>query len=110
MTEKDKKIAINVLGILGAVILSLLLIPQIITTIKTKYTDGISGVFLLLETLLSINFIIYGVLIDDIYIMLANSLAGVASIILIYLKIIYSNNSNENNNSTDNESKNLENK
>lgn len=87
------KTAETVFGILGAVFLSALLIPQIYLTFKTKNVDGLSIIMLILQFLLNINYLSYGIITDDIYLIIANCIATVLSIILLILWFVYKKNS-----------------
>ena len=51
---------IDIFGYIGAVLLTLLFVPQDYTTYKTKNIEGLSYIFLILEFLAALNFIIYG--------------------------------------------------
>ena len=78
---------IDVFGYIGAVLLTLLFLPQVYTTYKTKDAEGLSYIFLGLEFLASLNFIIYGFLIRSIPVIIANSSAFICSILLLIAKL-----------------------
>ena len=78
---------IDIFGYLGACLLTILFIPQVYTTYKTKDADGISYIFLMLEFLASLSFIIYGFLIGSIPVIIANFSALICCILLIIAKM-----------------------
>ena len=78
---------IDIFGYLGACLLTILFIPQVYTTYKTKNAEGISYLFLILEFLASVSFIIYGFLITSIPVVIANFSAFICCILLIVAKI-----------------------
>ena len=78
---------IDIFGYIGAVLLTLLFVPQVYTTYKTKNIEGLSYIFLILEFFAALNFIIYGFLINSIPIIIANSSAFICSILLLLAKI-----------------------
>ena len=83
---------IDIVGYIGAVFLSLLLLPQVYQTYKMKKSDQISYIFVILEILTSITFIIYGVFIDSVPIIVANNISLISGILLGISKIIYKTN------------------
>lgn len=86
------------LGYVGAFLLTIRLIPQIIHTYKTKKVDDIHRLYLILDFLLSISMLTYSIGIFSIsqndYTMLpvivGNVSATTCSIIMIGFKYIYS--------------------
>ena len=83
---------IDIFGYIGAVLLTLLFVPQVYTTYQTKNIEGLSYIFLILEFLAALNFIIYGFLINSIPIIIANSSAFICSILLLVAKINFKEN------------------
>ena len=92
----------EIFGYLAAATLLATLIPQIIKTIKKKKVDDISYVFVFLQVLTSIFFLIYGLLLKENPLIIANSLLLCQTLLMLGLKIFYSNKqikpSQENNN------------
>ena len=86
---------IDIFGYIGAVLLTILFVPQVYTTYKTKKIDGLSYIFLILEFLASLNFIIYGFLISSIPVIFANSSAFICSILLIIAKMKFKDENND---------------
>ena len=77
------------LGLIGAALTTVSLLPQLIKVIKTRSTKDISaGTFALFGTAVFV-WLIYGILIKDIPLIIANSFAFMEAIIILIFKIIY---------------------
>ncbi len=77
------------LGLIGATLTTVSFLPQLIKVIKTRSTKDIStGMFVLFGTDFFI-WLIYGILIKDIPLIIANSFAFVEATIIFIFKIIY---------------------
>jgi MtN3 and saliva related transmembrane protein len=77
------------LGLIGAILTTVTLLPQLIKTFRTRSTKDISaGMFALFVTDFFI-WLIYGILIKDIPLIIANSFALVEAIVILIFKIIY---------------------
>ena len=76
----------EIIGYLGAVLLSLLLIPQVYQVYTTKKCDQISLYFLVLQNLVCWCWIIYGILLNAPPIIVANSIAEICALLLSYAK------------------------
>jgi len=80
---------IIVLGLVGATLTTVSLLPQLIKVCRTRSTKDISaGMFALFGTAVFV-WLIYGILIKDIPLIIANSFAFVQAIIILIFKIIY---------------------
>ena len=77
-------------GYIGSVFLVITLIPQLVKTIRKKKVDDISYVFVFLQVLTSIFFLIYGLLLKENPLIIANSLLLVQTLLMLGLKITYS--------------------
>tara|TARA_Y200000002_G_C22678245_1_gene662960 strand:- start:707 stop:991 length:285 start_codon:yes stop_codon:yes gene_type:complete len=86
----------QVFGYLAAVTLTITLLPQLYLTCKTKEVENLSLGFLFLQNLTCILFLIYGVLLSEIPLMIANSVVGTQSLVLIFMKLKYRNRNNIN--------------
>lgn len=82
----------EIFGYLAAATLLSTLIPQLVKTIRKKKVDDISYVFVFLQVLTSIFFLIYGLLLKENPLIIANSLLLVQTLLMLGLKIVYSNN------------------
>tara|TARA_B110000967_G_C18779202_1_gene507348 strand:- start:839 stop:1102 length:264 start_codon:yes stop_codon:yes gene_type:complete len=76
-------------GYLGATCLTISLIPQLIHTIKTKRVSDISYGFISLQILTCILFLIYGVMLLENPLIIANGVVLVQLLIFLGLKIKY---------------------
>ena len=90
--------AFIVIGYIGSFMLSILMLPQIYQTYKSKDASGISIWFLIFELITTSLWIIYGVgfllegILDGIPIVIANSCMMISTSVLIYMKKTYQQN------------------
>lgn len=82
-------------GYIGSVFLVITLIPQLVKTYRTKSAEDISRGFVFFALLTTVIYLIYGILIDQNPIIVANSLLLVQNFILLYFKYIYRNSKQE---------------
>ena len=82
--------ATQVVGYIGAVFLTITLLPQLYHTYKLKNVDNISIYFLLLQIKTCSLFLTYGILLGELPLILANTLVLLQSFILFFFKIHYS--------------------
>ena len=82
----------DILGYSAAVCLIITLLPQVHLTWKTKRADDISYGFLCLQMITCLLFTTYGILLEEIPLIIANSLVITQSISLFIMKIVYSKN------------------
>jgi MtN3 and saliva related transmembrane protein len=81
--------AITIIGLVAAAFTTIALLPQLMKVWKTKSTRDIStGMFTLYSSGLLLWFV-YGVYINDVPIILANSLAFVQAVIILIFKATY---------------------
>lgn len=85
---------IEILGFTGTGLLSITLIPQVIKTYKVKSASELSYVYLILQLISNIIFIIYSYYIQSMPILLCNSFVFVCSALLLAAKIKYRHNDN----------------
>jgi MtN3 and saliva related transmembrane protein len=77
------------LGLIGAILTTVSFLPQLIKVFKTRSTKDISaGMFVLFVTDFFV-WLIYGILIKDIPLIIANSFALGEAITILIFKIIY---------------------
>ena len=79
----------EIFGYLAAATLLSTLIPQLIKTIRKKKVGDISYVFVFLQVLTSIFFLIYGLLLKENPLIIANSLLLIQTLLMLFLKITY---------------------
>jgi MtN3 and saliva related transmembrane protein len=81
--------AITIIGLIAALFTTVSLLPQLIKVYKTKSTKDIStGMFTLFGTGVLLWFV-YGVFINDIPIIVANSLAFIQAAMILFFKAKY---------------------
>ncbi|MFT6335398.1 MAG: MtN3 and saliva related transmembrane protein [Saprospiraceae bacterium] len=80
---------IQIIGIVAAVLTTLSFLPQAIKAIKTKDTRGISLTMYSLFFLGVTLWLIYGILINDLPIILANGLTFILAGTILILKLKY---------------------
>ena len=80
----------EIFGYLGAFFLTVTLIPQLILTFRSKKTDDISYGFIALQIITCIFFLIYGILLEAMPLILANSTVLTQLLLLGILKLKYS--------------------
>ena len=93
----------DIIGYSAAFCLVLILFPQIQKAYKTKKLDDIAYGFLFLQFITCCLFLTYGILINELPMIIANSLIFIQSAILFYMKIIYSKDKNIDTNENENE-------
>ena len=80
---------IQIIGYVAAVSLTMTLLPQLIQSYKTKEVNDISIAFIVMNLCTSLLFLVYGILLKQIPIILANCILILQNIILLSFKIIY---------------------
>ena len=82
----------DVFGYLGAFFLTISLLPQLYKTYQEKKMEDISKGFLGIQVLTCICFLTYGILLEELPLIIANVIVFSQTLILIYFKIIYRKN------------------
>tara|TARA_B110000483_G_C17917121_1_gene435357 strand:- start:404 stop:676 length:273 start_codon:yes stop_codon:yes gene_type:complete len=80
----------EVFGYLGMIFLTMTLIPQLIKVFRTKKASDLSYIFLSMNILTCIFFLIYGIILNEAPLIIANIVVILQTLILIYLKNKYS--------------------
>ena len=81
--------AITIIGLIAALFTTVSLLPQLIKIYKTKSTKDISaGMFTLFGAGVLLWFV-YGVFVNDLPIILANSLAFIQAAVILFFKAKY---------------------
>jgi MtN3 and saliva related transmembrane protein len=81
--------AITLIGLIAALFTTVSLLPQLIKVYKTKSTKDIStGMFTLFGTGVLLWFV-YGVFVNDLSIIVANSLAFIQAAVILFFKAKY---------------------
>ena len=96
----DKKLEHELIGYLGGIGVSLMLIPQVVKTYQQKSVEGISIMFLFLNLLTGTSFITYGLL-EDIHPMIFSNIISIfCSLILIVMYCKWNHKTNHTKNSS----------
>ena len=82
----------NIFGYIGGSLLVINQLPQLYLTLKTKKTDDLSFWFILLQVITCICFLTYGILLEEVPLIIANSIVLVQLLILLSFKKVFSNN------------------
>jgi len=81
--------AITIIGLIAALFTTVSLLPQLIKVYKTKSAKDIStGMFILFGSGVLLWFV-YGVFVNDLPIMVANSLAFIQAAVILFFKAKY---------------------
>ncbi len=86
---------IQVLGLFGGICTASSMLPQLIKTLKEKKAEDISKRMLILLLTGVATWIVYGILRDDLPIILTNSFSLLLNIAMLILRIKYSRSSKE---------------
>ena len=81
----------EIFGYLGMVFLTLTLIPQLMKVFKTKKAGDLSYIFLSVNVLTCVFFLIYGILLEETPLIIANTVVILQTFTLILLKNKYHN-------------------
>lgn len=81
------EIMINIVGYAAAICMIFGYLPQAITTIRTRDTDGIALPTFLMLGLGSVLFVVQGILLDNIPLVITNAITTVCSVIVFAIKI-----------------------
>ncbi len=79
----------TIIGLIAAACTTLSFLPQAIKVIKTKNTSDLSLTMYLILTTGLLLWLIYGYLINDIPLMIANAITLVFAAIILFMKIRY---------------------
>lgn len=77
------------IGYVGAVLVTICMIPQVYTTYKTENVEGLSIYFIVLQILSSICYIIYSIYEKTLPVVISNCATVLLSLILIFLYYKY---------------------
>jgi MtN3 and saliva related transmembrane protein len=81
----------DIYGYIGAFLSSILYLPQLIHIIKRKQADDLSYIFLVLNIITSIFWIIYAIFEKSIPLIICDSFILLITLIMIFLKKYYHN-------------------
>ncbi len=83
--------AIEILGLVAAVLTTTAFLPQVYKTWKTKSTDSLSLTMLYIFVSGVLCWLVYGFLINSLPIILANFVTAISGFALLYFKYRYKN-------------------
>ena len=87
--ENNNTITENILGIAGTILVSVALLPQVYKVFKTKSVNDLSMKWLIIECLSSILWIVYGILKNDLLIILTNAVISISHLLLTIARYSY---------------------
>ncbi|MGD0729120.1 MAG: SemiSWEET family transporter [Candidatus Micrarchaeaceae archaeon] len=80
---------VPILGLLASIIVTIAYIPQVMHTVKTKHTRGISKHWLIILDSGLILYTVYGILVSSIPIIISSGFGAIMISILLAYKIKY---------------------
>jgi len=80
---------ITLLGLTAAVGTTIAFLPQVIKIVKTKHTKDLSSVMYIILTTGLFLWLVYGILIKNLPLIMANSITFIFSLIILIFKIKY---------------------
>lgn len=89
LTAEEDLILIDFFGYSSGVFVGITLLPQVIKVLKTKSTKDLSHIFLVLSLIAAASKIIYGVLINELPIVVTAPIIGIETLIIMIAKCVY---------------------
>ena len=89
LTPEEDLILIDVFGYSSGVFVGITLLPQVIKVLKTKSTKDLSHIFLVLSLIAAVSKLIYGVLINQLPIVVTAPIIGIETLIIMIAKCVY---------------------
>ena len=83
---------LNILGYIGSGFLGVSLIPQVYKTYSTKNAENLSIIYIILQLITNVIFIVYGIYLHAVPIILCNGLVLSCSSLLFVSKYIFKKN------------------
>lgn len=91
----------NIIGYFGSGFLTIMMIPQVVTSYKTKKVDDISFLFVFLNLMAVSCLIPYSLYFGLYPVLAANFSVGICNLLLVFLKIYILNKRKDNNNDSE---------
>jgi MtN3 and saliva related transmembrane protein len=79
----------EIIGLVAAVLTTASFLPQVFKTYKTKNTSGLSLTMYIVFFIGVVLWSVYGVFINSLSVILANSITAILALYLIYMKLKY---------------------
>ena len=89
LTPEQDLILIDLFGYSSGVFVGITLLPQVIKVLKTKSTKDLSHIFLALSLIAAVSKLIYGILINQLPIVVTAPLIGIETLIIMISKCVY---------------------
>lgn len=89
LTVQDQEIIIDFFGYSSGILVGITLAPQCVRVFKTKSTNDLSWIFLVISLFASIFKLIYGVLIDQLPIVVTAPIILCETVIIMIAKCMY---------------------
>ena len=89
LTPEQDLILIDFFGYSSGVFVGITLLPQVIKVFKTKSTKDLSHIFLALSLIAAASKLIYGVLINQLPIVVTAPIIGIETLIIMIAKCVY---------------------
>ena len=86
---------VEVIGITAGILSCTMFLPQVIKTWKSKSTNDVSLAMFLIAATGAFLWLVYGILIDSFSITFTNVFVFILSVIMLYLKIRYKEDSSD---------------
>ena len=83
----NQELLVHICGWVASIGLILGYLPQAIQTIRTRKTDGISLPGFIMMAIGCLAFVIQGILLENIYLIITNSITFVCSVIIFGIKM-----------------------
>lgn len=89
LTPEEDQILIDFFGYSSGVFVGITLLPQVIKVLKTKSTKDLSHIFLALSLIAAASKLIYGVLINQLPIVVTAPIIGIETLIIMIAKCVF---------------------
>ena len=89
LTPEQDQILIDLFGYSSGVFVGITLLPQVIKVFKTKSTKDLSHIFLALSLIAAASKLIYGILINELPIVVTAPIIGIETLIIMIAKCVY---------------------
>ena len=80
---------VTLIGVAAAICTTVSFLPQAIKVIKTKRTKDLSLAMYLIFTIGVLLWLVYGIVLSDIPLIIANTITMIFSLIILVMKLIY---------------------
>jgi MtN3 and saliva related transmembrane protein len=85
----DKELALNTIGYIAAGLITICLIPQLLKIISTKNVEDISWLTYTLLLTAELLWLVYGIVLNDLRIIIANAVSATCSMTILILYVAY---------------------